>query len=427
MNAILRWVLKQPWVNRALKAVYLKFFTEISALRNSNPDVREIHPMRGSLGRHQAQRITLLLPGLSEKHTFGGISTALEFLEGFAPHCPNLRIVVTDESALPKGESARFPGWHIRPLHDSDHLGRSIVLAQDRDTTPLALGPQEVWVATAWWTAHLAASLSQQQAQLWAQAQRPFIYLIQDFEPGFYPWSARYMLANATYTQSSPYVPVFNTRLLHDFFVVQGYPVQGGLWFNPVLNSGIRQHLMGPPVDRQKRLLVYGRPTVERNAFPLIVMALKALVAQHAVQGWTFVSAGEPHAPVDLGQGSQLIALGKLSLHDYAQELRQCYAGLSLMVSPHPSYPPLEMAACGMRVVTNHYGPKNLSQWSNLITSVDNPHPQALAQALWGVMQEYQPSPNLANQHSPEFQAYLNADLAFESLAQQALERVHGQ
>jgi hypothetical protein len=424
MSAIFRLLLKQPWVLNALKAVYLKFFTEISALRNSNPDVREIAAMQAAQGRHADVRITLLLPGLSERHVFGGISTALEFLEGFAAFCPNLRIVVTDESALPKGEERRFPDWQIRPLSDNDHLGRTIVMAQDRETLPLQLGPNEVLVATAWWTAHLAQQLALQHAQLFQQKQRPFVYLIQDFEPGFYPWAARYMLADATYQQADAYVPVFNTRLLQNHMEQLGYPVQGALWFNPVLNRGIRQHLQEPPTPREKRVLVYGRPSVERNAFPLIVMGLRTLVAQHDVRDWTFVSAGEPHAPVALGQGCRLVAMGKLSLDDYARELKRAYVGFSLMVSPHPSYPPLEMAAGGMRVVTNGYGPKDLSSWSSLIESVANPQPQALADALWRAIQDF-PTQAANPTPSDEFKHYVHGELVFGQLARQAFDQVH--
>jgi hypothetical protein len=63
-------------------------------------------------------------------------------------------------------------------------------------------------------------------------------------------------------------------------------------------------------------------------------------------------------------------ALGKLDLEPYGSLLRESAVGLSLMVSPHPSYPPLDMAHLGMRVVTNGFGPKDLSTWHENITSV---------------------------------------------------------
>lgn len=425
LNNTLRFVLRQDWVQKNLKKVYLRFFNEISALRNANPDVREIFPLTARKGEVSGLRINLMLPGISERHTFGGISTALEFLNGFAGLTEHLRIVVSDESLLPAGEERRFPGWHISTLGEADGPGRRMVLAQDRDSASLAVGPNDVFIGTAWWTASLAASLAQQQAQLWNMKARRFIYLIQDFEPGFYPWSARYALADATYTAPETYVPVFNTELLQRYFLNEGYAVEGALWFNPVLNEGIRSAMQAPACSREKRLLVYGRPTVERNAFPLIVMGLKRLVAQGEFSDWTFVSAGEPHAPVDLGGGCVLQSLGKLSLQGYATELRRCFAGLSLMISPHPSYPPLEMAACGMRVVTNHYGPKNLSDWSDRIRSVATPDPDSLAHALKLTLASFTAHPDESEQTSADFQQYLSGQMGFETLAQQAMARVH--
>ena len=59
--------------------------------------------------------------------------------------------------------------------------------------------------------------------------------------------------------------------------------------------------------------------------------------------------------------GHKLRNLGKLTMQDYDRVLRTAQIGLSLMLSPHPSYPPLEMAAYGMVVVTNRYGTKDLS------------------------------------------------------------------
>jgi glycosyltransferase involved in cell wall biosynthesis len=44
-----------------------------------------------------------------------------------------------------------------------------------------------------------------------------------------------------------------------------------------------------------------------------------------------------------------------LDLEGYARQMRQSDVLLSLMLSPHPSYPPLEMAACGKPVVTTTY------------------------------------------------------------------------
>jgi hypothetical protein len=52
------------------------------------------------------------------------------------------------------------------------------------------------------------------------------------------------------------------------------------------------------------------------------------------------------------------------------------------MISPHPSYPPLEMAEAGVLTITNKYGSKDLSQRFPEIISIDRVDPQLLADAI---------------------------------------------
>ena len=56
--------------------------------------------------------------------------------------------------------------------------------------------------------------------------------------------------------------------------------------------------------------------------------------------------------------------------------------GVSLMLSPHPSYPPLEMAMFGMEIITNKYANKDLSKITKCIHSVDAIEPNNIAKYL---------------------------------------------
>jgi len=69
-------------------------------------------------------------------------------------------------------------------------------------------------------------------------------------------------------------------------------------------------------------------------------------------------------------RGVMLESLGKLPWDEYPAYLCGIDVGLSLMYSPHPSHPPIEMAASGVRVVTNTFGPKDLSVLSPALDSV---------------------------------------------------------
>ena len=52
------------------------------------------------------------------------------------------------------------------------------------------------------------------------------------------------------------------------------------------------------------------------------------------------------------------------------------------MVSPHPSYPPLEMSTFGVKVITNTYGNKDLSNFNDNISSLTNCSPEEISVRL---------------------------------------------
>jgi len=77
---------------------------------------------------------------------------------------------------------------------------------------------------------------------------------------------------------------------------------------------------------------------------------------------------------VDLGKGVIVQCAPWLALDAYAELMRHSDIVLSLMFSPHPSYPPLEAAACGSIAVTSHFASKTearLRQISENIVPVD--------------------------------------------------------
>ncbi|WP_206420262.1 rhamnosyltransferase WsaF family glycosyltransferase, partial [Mycobacteroides abscessus] len=74
-------------------------------------------------------------------------------------------------------------------------------------------------------------------------------------------------------------------------------------------------------------------------------------------QNWKLISLGQQYEHVlvdELG----INVLGKVSLEEYANLLAKSSIGISLMVSPHPSYPPFEMLASGLKTYTNTYDNK---------------------------------------------------------------------
>lgn len=329
-------------------------------------------------------RLNLLLPALSLKHVFGGVSTALELFVELAASFDNVRIILTDESEFSASNNPNFSDWRICSLDEDDCDGKVIIPVGDRYLKTLSVSAQDRFIATAWWTAISAFSIQEWQMRHYSLGSyAKFVYFIQDFEPGFYSWSSRYALAESTYKQSENVVAIFNSSILKEYFDTEGYSFPYCYSLEPRLHDLLRLARKAlASVKKQNIILIYGRPNVDRNLFQIIVMSLRLWVSCHPEIDYTFFSAGESFDPICLGHGKFLRSLGKLSLDEYANQLAISSIGISLMLSPHPSYPPLEMAAFDMRVITNGYKTKNLSAVNESITSISSISPQKIASVL---------------------------------------------
>lgn len=348
--------------------------------------IPEIYPLKTREGAVDVPlRLNLLVPSVDEQHVFGGIATALKFFAALQARfdCP-ARLIITDAPVCPQ-TMVKLENYKICDSEKDPDTPMQIIPMNDRSKRTLPVCKGDLFVATGWWTAYVAEEVIRWQSEHFSMKLDPLIYLVQDYEPGFYPWSSRYMLADSTYKLKVPTWAVVNSEELSDYFAKNGYQFERSWVFKPTLNDSLKKRLpeMGSEVEKKKQILVYGRPSTDRNAFELLVNALICWREQQPdAEEWTVLSAGEQHDDIDLGDGVMLRSLGKLSLDEYAQTLTESYAGVSLMVSPHPSYPPLEMAAFGVKTVTNRYANKDLSTFSENIVSLDACGSRDVAKAL---------------------------------------------
>ncbi|WP_155760268.1 rhamnosyltransferase WsaF family glycosyltransferase [Stenotrophomonas maltophilia] len=345
-------------------------------------NVAEITPCTPRRDPWEGKRLNLVLPSINKQHYFGGIHTAVLIYRELCRHFPASRIVLVDSS--PDEEAlSRFSDHTLVPADQTSSAMRQIVPFSDRYQKTLPVAGEDIWVATAWWTAYAAQRMLQWQGSN-GGVDRPMVYLIQDFEPGFYPWSSQYALALSTYRCDRD-IGIFNTGLLADFFEQHDLRYAQRSVFEPVLHDGLRpalQQVRNAPAARDRRIVVYARPGTPRNAFELICEGLRLWGWKDArAAQWEVAAPGELQSDLDLGPFS-LKALGKLNIDAYAELLSTSALGLSLMVSPHPSYPPLEMAAFGMGVVTNRYDNKRLDETTENIVSLESMTPEAICAAL---------------------------------------------
>lgn len=298
--------------------------------------------------------LNVLLPGLDRASLTGGPNTAINIAYRLAEMGVPIRLLCVDEGL--STDTDRL--WqHVLSVAGASERLANIQFASTFDPArPVAIGSRDVFLATYWTTAYRLKTL------LPAMDVRSFIYLIQDFEPAFHPWSSAYAQALETYGYQ--FRALINEQLLADALCASG----AGRFAAPefieqcaVFEPAVDRSLFYPvaATGAQKRLLFYARPTQPRNLFGIGFEALR-LASRHPLfsgGNWTFVSIGGGRAlgPMDLGEGRSLEPAPWLNYGSYGKLMRETDILLCLMLSPHTSYPVLEMSACRGTVVTNSF------------------------------------------------------------------------
>lgn len=318
-----------------------------------------IRPLNWRMAPRLADKpaVNILLPWVEAGMT-GGPNTAVNLGCQIAARGVPVRFVSCDKKLPDDCE----PIWnYIATLGGKQRpANMELVAAKDRDV-PVEFGRRDQFVATYFHTAHYINDMAS------ARDDAAFFYLIQDFEPAFFEWSSSYALARETYGWN--FRPLVNEQFLADYFFDQRVGRFADpsfrdrcVVFEPALDRRFFHREQSGPRSGPRRLLFYARPFAGRNLFELGHDALN-LALQDSVfsrEEWEIVAiGGQGHvADTPLVGGRTMKAGPWRDYAGYAEDLRNADILLSLMLSPHTSYPVLEMAACGGLVVTNVFATK---------------------------------------------------------------------
>jgi glycosyltransferase involved in cell wall biosynthesis len=278
-----------------------------------------------------ARTVNWFLPDIDSPF-YGGLNTALRIADYLA------RVhAVVNQFVLLAAPNERYARSALEVAFPA--LGDALIAFSDGRVTGnlQAMPAADVSIATQWHTAYMVANFS--------HTRRRF-YLIQDFEPLFYPAGTNYALAEETYRLGL--YGICNTehmlRLYRDRYGGDGtsfMPAVDGSVFHARARERPRD---GQPVT----IFTYARPGHWRNCWELASLALRQL-KQRLGDQVRIVTAGSWARPDDLGLGIE--HLGLLDYRETGELYRRCDIGLALTVSEHPSYLPLELLACGTPVV----------------------------------------------------------------------------
>jgi len=321
-----------------------------------------------------SRRLTVVTDSINEGSLYGGVGTALILAVLAASRLgAALRIVTRTEPPKP-GKVGEVLGAQGVPWS-----GNIDFLFASRDgaagTRDVAVTADDLFLTTSWWTTWVT-SQSVPAARI--------AYLLQEDERSFYPLGDNHLRCSETLSDPRLLYLVNSGLLLHHL-QDQGL-APGAVAFEPSFPA----HVYRPREPHEsshggkRGLLFYARPLNPRNLYWRGLEALCAAVEEGVLnpEEWDFHFAGHGAEPVALPGGARPKFPGPLAWPDYVAFVRGMDLGLCLMYTPHPSYPPLDLAASGAVVVTNRFGCKqSLDAYSPNILCVE-PSVDSLVSAL---------------------------------------------
>lgn len=219
-------------------------------------------------------------------------------------------------------------------------LSEAEVIILDTTEAIINIPSSDYSVATLWTTAYVLLGVRNTGYKF---------YMIQDFEPAFYPAGSTYAQAELSYRFG--FYGIANTQSIKEIYE-KNYGGQA-----VVLKPNIDRSVFFPRSEElpshPRRLFYYARPGTPRNGFELAAAALHRLKQKHG-DAIDIVCAGAGWNPADYGLNGVVRSVGILSYAATGDLYRSCHAGFVMMMTKHPSYLPFELMACGALVVTNY-------------------------------------------------------------------------
>lgn len=320
-----------------------------------------LEPLRVYQAPHHGPRVTLVTDSINKGSLYGGVATAIILAVLIARRLgADLRLVTRDEppDAAAIGMVLRTHGvaWdgNVECLYSpSSQEGRDIPL--DRE---------DLFVTTSWWTTRATRS---------AVPSDRIVYMLGEDERLFYPTGDDYILCAETLSDPDIFYAV-NSSILFDHLQANGF-APGGVAFEPAFSKDVYYPENPRPLDEKRQFFFYGRPNNSRNLYWRGVSAIAAAIEEGIFDPdtWDFNFVGKDMSEMVLPRGIRPRILNDAPREEYIKLVRRVDVGLSLIYTPHPSYPPFDLAACGAIVVTNRFGSSkvDLSRYSPNILCVD--------------------------------------------------------
>ena len=297
------------------------------------------------------RRITIVTDSVAPHSLFGGVGTAIILGVQVANRLGAGTLRLVTRTDLPDGQV-------ISLLEEATGIRLEGILELEQVSTDgsqrMQFTDRDIVMTTSWWTTRAVLDSDVPREQV--------LYLLQEDERMFYAFGDERLLCSETLAEPDLAVVVNTSRLLEHLSGPGGLPHlrESAIALEPAFPTRDASVVPAGSGGAKRNLFFYSRPLNARNLFWRGVQVIARAVEQRVLDPdeWEFHFVGRGTPDLTLPRDVHVNVVEGLGWTAYQDLVASMDAALVLMDTPHPSYPPYDLASVGAAVLTNSHGIK---------------------------------------------------------------------
>ena len=320
-----------------------------------------LEPLRTYEAPHHGPRVTIVTDSISSASLYDGIATAIILGALLARRLDaDLRLVTRTEPPVAENIGIILRTYGVPWTGNVDCL----YSPPGSGGHDVPMSREDLFLTTSWWTTY-ATRMAVPPARI--------VYMLGEDERMFYPTGDEHLLCAETLTDPEIFYAV-NSEILFSHLRSEGM-APGGVAFEPAFPTIAHYSERQTEERRRRRFFFYARPNKVKNLYWRGVAAIASAVEEGVLEpkNWDLYFVGKDAPELVLPGGVRPRIMNDAPRDEYMKTVRRMDVGLSLIYTPHPSYPTFDLAASGAVVVTNRFGAAkmDLSRYSPNILCVE--------------------------------------------------------
>lgn len=292
------------------------------------------------------KRLNLVTDSISNNSLLGGVATAIIVAALFCKK-NNIPLRIITRFSFPEPDNLKMI-LNLNGLDDFNDIEFYTDVESNQGEQllqKLDISDNDIFFATSWWSAYAIKKIS---------LRTRFFYIIQEVETFFYPHGDEHYFCSKILEDKNIDFIINHQNLLKYFNKNFPTVAQNGIAFMPAFSRKLYLTNSFIP-QKKKKLFFYSRPNNPRNMFWTGIKLLDKAIQKGVLNTseWEIFFAGQDVPRMVFTNGYKPICNGLMTWEEYGKFLGSVDLTLSLMYTPHPSYPPYDAACAGSVVLTN--------------------------------------------------------------------------